>query len=122
MLIYVDVGSLLRGRFGSKTELFFDDLSSSVFMLIYIDLGRRIGESSGSSKNSPPLTFQKNRTNRWVSKLVVRRQLRLAPARGRRKQIEQKCVRGVTLRWVAVLSPGFRRKDVVGSEFLVRSL
>ncbi len=40
MLIYVDLGSLLGGCFGSKTELFVDELSSSVFMLIYVDFGR----------------------------------------------------------------------------------
>ena len=40
MLIYVDLGSLLGGHFGSNTELFFDEFSSSVFMLIYVDFGR----------------------------------------------------------------------------------
>ena len=40
MLIYVDLGSLLRGVFGSKTELFDDEFWSSVFMLIYVDFGR----------------------------------------------------------------------------------
>ena len=39
MLIYVDLGSLLGGRFSSKMELVFDEFSSSVFMLIYDDVG-----------------------------------------------------------------------------------
>ena len=40
MLIYVDLGFPLGCRFGSKTELLCDELSSSVFMLIYVDFGR----------------------------------------------------------------------------------
>ena len=43
MLIYVDLGLLLGGRFGLKTELVFDKLSSQVLMLIYVDF-RRIWE------------------------------------------------------------------------------
>ena len=56
MLIYVDLGFLLGGRFGSKTELLFDELSSSVFMLILGGFGSSFGRLFAPRKQKTPRT------------------------------------------------------------------
>ena len=60
----------LGGRFGSKTKLVFDEFSSSVFMLIYVDF-RRIWEHFGPHfrdfwhPKSTSDRFMKNHRNHW---------------------------------------------------------
>ena len=70
MLMYVDLGSLLGGRFGSQTELVFNEFSSSVFMLMYVDF-RRMWEHFGPHfrdfwhPKSTSDRFMKNHRNHW---------------------------------------------------------